>query len=136
VALQRQVWAYRLEERRRHRAAAGEPPLPERELERLQQRWTAKPGRSAHHTGLALDLALYGLGKRGAKRAPAYAWLALNARRFGFYPYLPEGWHWEYNPPGAVAHLAELRRRLAAGEPWQAWARAPDPMPVAAPRAR
>lgn len=115
VALQAEVWAYRLDERRRRRQDEGLPPLPERELARLQMKWTAKPGQSAHHTGFALDLGLYRLGKRGSKEATAYAWLAENARHFGFYPYLPEGWHWEYNPPGLVRQVARLRTGLGRG---------------------
>ncbi len=113
VASQEEIWAYRLEERRAMREAQGLAPLPLRELERQQMKWTAKPGQSAHHTGLAMDLGLYGLAKResirAAKATPTYAWLAVNARSFGFYPYLPEPWHWEYNPPGLVATLRALR---------------------------
>ena len=41
--------------------------------------------------------------------------LAENARHFGFYPYLPEGWHWEYNPPGLVRQVARLRTGLGRG---------------------
>lgn len=134
VALQAEVWAYRLAERRRLRAEAGLPELPERELERLQMKWTARPGTSAHHTGLAFDLMLYHLGRRGSLDSPAYAWLARRARAFGFYPYLPEGWHWEYNPPGLVAQLIALRQRLAAGLDPGALVQAPDPMPMAAGR--
>jgi hypothetical protein len=113
VALQHEIWRYRLDERRRLRAEAGLLPLAERDLERLQQKWTAKPGQSAHHTGLALDLGLYHLAKaEGLARAratPAYRFLATSARDFGFYPYLPEPWHWEYNPPGLIATLRALR---------------------------
>lgn len=134
VALQDQVWRYRLEERRRLRAEAGEPPLSERELERLQMKWTAKPGQSAHHTGLALDLGLYRLGKRDARRSPTYLWLASNARLFGFYPYLPEGWHWEFNPPGLVSQLASLRACLSRGEDPGPLLELPDPIPLAPPR--
>lgn len=119
VALQREIWEYRLAERRR-----AHPELSEREVRRQQRVWTAVPGQSAHHTGFALDLALYALGRAGSRRAPAYAWLAKNAVHFGFYPYLPEGWHWEYNPPGLVAHVRELRRRIAAGEPFEGLLRA------------
>ncbi len=134
VALQAEVWAYRLEERRQRRAAEGLPPLTERELARQQMTWTAKPGASAHHTGLALDLGLYRRGRRGAKAAPAYAWLARHARRFGFYPYLPEGWHWEYNPPGLVRQLTRVRRALARGEPVAALLVPPGRVAVAGPR--
>ncbi len=131
VALQAQVWAYRLDERRRLRADAGLPELSERDLERLQMKWTAKPGQSAHHTGLALDLGLYRLGKRGSKRSPTYTWLAQHARRFGFYPYLPEGWHWEYNPPGLVRQLLRVRAALARGAPIEHLLTPPQRIPIA-----
>ena len=29
-------------------------------------------------------------------RGQTYRWLAANARRFGFVPYVYEPWHWEY----------------------------------------
>ena len=32
--------------------------------------------------------------------APAHKWLLLRGAAFGWYPYLHEPWHWEYNPPG------------------------------------
>ena len=125
VALQAQIWAYRLNERRQLRQAAGLPRLPQKDLERLQMKWTAKPGGSAHHTGLALDLSLYTRCRRTAenptpvagKRTPAYRWLAEHAATFGFYPYLPEAWHWEYNPPGLVERIRALRQALAVGAP-------------------
>ena len=69
-----------------------------------QQRWlydawkagwgakAARPGRSNHQSGLALDLGVLGPG--------TYAWLEANARRFGFRRTVPdEPWHWEYTPP-------------------------------------
>ena len=109
VALQVQIWEYRLNERRENRAKEGLPLLSQRDLERQQMKWTAKPGQSAHHTGLALDLGLYHLGKRASKRTKTYDWLCHNARDYGFYPYLPEAWHWEYNPPGLLEKLKQLR---------------------------
>lgn len=136
VALQAEVWAYRLAERRRLRAEAGLPELAPRALERLQLKWTAKPGTSAHHTGLAFDLMLYHLGRRGSLASPTYAWLARRARAFGFYPYLPEGWHWEYNPPGLVRQLIALRAHLAQGLDPGELAHPPEPMPLAAPGER
>ncbi len=108
VALQEKIWACRLAERRQL-----QPELSEAEAARVQQKWTAKPGRSAHHTGLALDLGLYHLGNRAAKRTLAYRWLASHAADYGFYPYLPEAWHWEYNPPGLVEQLRKLRRQCS-----------------------
>ena len=133
VAFQRQIWEYRLEERRQTRRAEGLPALSEPDLRRLQQKWTAVPGASAHHTGFALDLKLYELGKRGSRRSEAYAWLAQNAVRFGFYPYLPEGWHWEYNPPGLVGQVRALREALASGAPFSHLLQCPEPIPIAEP---
>jgi D-alanyl-D-alanine dipeptidase len=71
------------------------------------RKWVAPPGSSAHQSGRAIDLYL---GARNdssnvqkLRQMPAYLWLAANARRFGFYPYEREPWHWEYNPPAAGA---------------------------------
>ena len=69
------------------------------------RKWVAPPGSSAHQSGRAID---FHLGGRNASSSvaqlrtlPAYRWLVANARRFGFYPYQREPWHWEYNPPVA-----------------------------------
>lgn len=64
------------------------------------RRWVAYD--SPHETGLAVDLGSGGLtpDSRTAqtqKRTTIYKWLKDNAERFGFAPYLPEPWHWEYN---------------------------------------
>jgi hypothetical protein len=51
----------------------------------------ARPGRSNHGMGIALDL---NATSRGAAQ---YRWLASNAQRFGFVRTVPtETWHWEY----------------------------------------
>lgn len=135
VAFQAEIWAYRVEERRRLRAEAGLPPLSEPALKREQRRYTAEPGQSAHHTGFALDLALYHLGLKASRQSPAYVWLCKHARRFGFYPYLPEAWHWEYNPPGLAAQLRELRAGLTRGQSPGELLSAPKVIPVAPPSA-
>jgi hypothetical protein len=50
----------------------------------------ARPGYSNHQSGRALDLDL--------DRPGAFAWLAANARRFGFKRTVKsEPWHWEWN---------------------------------------
>ena len=118
VALQEQIFHYRLEERRQNRVRAGLPKLSEKELRRLQQKWTAAPGRSAHHTGFALDFALYHLGVKEGRKSEAWKWLMLRAREFHFYPYLEEPWHWEYNPPGLVDALRTLREALSRRRPY------------------
>lgn len=65
---------------------------------------------SAHRTGTAVDLyvgRLPGLGvdstvpasRQVMARGATYRWLAANAGRFGFVPYVYEPWHWEYVRP-------------------------------------
>jgi hypothetical protein len=67
------------------------------------RKWVAPPGGSPHQSGRAMDLYVGGRNDSSnvdqLRRLPAYAWLAANAARFGFYPYDREPWHWEYNPP-------------------------------------
>ena len=68
--------------------------------------------RSAHRTGLALDLVLdTAPGDRvddssdpnrlAMERGYAYRWLLANAARYGFVNYAFEPWHWEWTgePP-------------------------------------
>ncbi|MGB5347588.1 MAG: D-alanyl-D-alanine carboxypeptidase family protein [Woeseia sp.] len=77
--------------------------------ESAARKWVAPPGKSAHHSGRAIDLYLgYDISSRLApkiRNTAAWRWLRDNAERFGFYPYENEPWHWEYNPPqgGAAA---------------------------------
>jgi zinc D-Ala-D-Ala carboxypeptidase len=53
----------------------------------------ARPGRSNHNRGLAVDLVV------GNDDSPTYDWLASNACRFGFRRTVAsEPWHWEYRP--------------------------------------
>jgi zinc D-Ala-D-Ala carboxypeptidase len=72
-------------------------------------RWVARPGRSEHQTGLAIDL---GDGGNPAgdveppfEDTPAFHWLEKNAARFGFELSYPrnnpggvhyEPWHWRF----------------------------------------
>jgi D-alanyl-D-alanine carboxypeptidase len=72
-------------------------------------RWVARPGRSEHQTGLAIDL---GDGGNPAcdveppfEETPAFHWLEKNAARFGFELSYPrnnpcgvhyEPWHWRF----------------------------------------
>ncbi|NMO22739.1 D-alanyl-D-alanine carboxypeptidase [Pyxidicoccus fallax] len=72
---------------------------------RQEQRWlyeryrkglgpqAARPGRSNHQRGLAVDLVV------GDVSTTTYEWLASNACRFGFRRTVAsEPWHWEYRP--------------------------------------
>ncbi len=72
---------------------------------RQEQRWlynryrkglgpkAARPGRSNHQRGLAVDLVV------GDVTTPTYDWLASHACRFGFRRTVQsEPWHWEYRP--------------------------------------
>ena len=119
VAFQKEIFEYRLKERRAERRRRGLPELEDRVLRKLQQRWTALPGKSAHHTGFAVDLGLYELGIRQGRKTPEWAWLMQHAREFHFYPYLEEPWHWEFNPPGLVEHLKVLREALGGCAPYE-----------------
>lgn len=53
---------------------------------------TARPGRSMHERGLAIDF------KNCSSRETAcFRWLAANAARYGFYNLPSEPWHWSVN---------------------------------------
>ena len=98
-----------------YRSSARQKVLWERALARYHSaeeanKWVARPGGSAHQSGRAIDLYL-GLRNDSAnvanlRQTAAYKWLVANARRFGFYPYEREPWHWEYNPPAAGSATA------------------------------
>ena len=93
-----------------YRSSATQKGLFDQALKRYGSRdearkWVAPPGGSAHQSGRAID---FYLGTRNSsnnlpalKRTKAFAWMQQNARRFGFYPYTREPWHWEYNPPAS-----------------------------------
>jgi D-alanyl-D-alanine carboxypeptidase len=88
------------------------------------RRWVAPPGASPHQSGRALDLYLGGRNDSSnvarLRTLPAYRWLAANARRFGFYPYEREPWHWEYNPPARPGQRLtdpEAELAMASGDP-------------------
>ena len=79
-------------------------------------RWTAPPGYSKHHTGLAVDITAIGSGAGSFGSSGAYAWLTAdgyrNALRFGFIPSYPpdatsvgpnpEPWEWVYVGTDAI----------------------------------
>lgn len=54
----------------------------------------ARPGRSNHHRGIAVDIPV-----GGDESSDNYHWLATHACRFGFLRTVPtEPWHWEFRP--------------------------------------
>lgn len=85
------------------------------------RKWVAPPGTSAHQSGRAIDLYLGGENKSNnvdkLRTLPAYKWMVANAKRFGFYPYTREPWHWEYNPP-ANGQLEFYADEYDANELW------------------
>lgn len=57
---------------------------------------TARPGRSMHERGLAIDFTYNG-GSISTRSNIGYRWLAANAARFGLYNLPSEPWHWSTN---------------------------------------
>ncbi|MGH1489754.1 MAG: M15 family metallopeptidase [Acidimicrobiales bacterium] len=54
---------------------------------------TARPGRSQHERGLAIDFTYNG-GSISSHRSPGYKWLNANAATFGLKNLASEPWHW------------------------------------------
>ncbi len=57
---------------------------------------TAKPGKSMHERGLAVDFHLAGRSI-STRSSPGYLWLAEHAATYGFYNLPSEPWHWSVN---------------------------------------
>lgn len=57
---------------------------------------TAKPGKSMHERGLAVDFHLAGRSI-ATRSSPGYLWLAEHAATYGFYNLPSEPWHWSVN---------------------------------------
>ena len=78
------------------------PELSTREIEKKANKWAGRPGTSNHRSGRTVDLNMgYAYEERhfpAMKATLAHQWLVSNASSYGFYPYLAEPWHWEYNP--------------------------------------
>ena len=57
---------------------------------------TAKPGRSNHERGLAIDFTYNGktIPNENKESNPGYRWLVANAHRFGLKNLKSEAWHW------------------------------------------
>lgn len=68
---------------------------------------------SSHSLGLAMDL-IMSMGSQhfvetttkpmqnvvDMRTSPVHRWMLLHGAEHGWFPYTPEPWHWEYNPPG------------------------------------
>lgn len=95
--------------------------------------WVAPPGGSAHNTGRAIDfwlgLSVSSQNIKAMRATPAYRWLVCNASRFGFTPYAPEPWHWEFTPPGTPSATPTGRTRVPAAN-FPAGYRRPLPPPA------
>ncbi len=75
-----------------HRTRAEQRRLYRRYRQGLGPR-AARPGRSNHERGTAIDIRVKDT------TTPAYAWLAANACSYGFRRTVrSEPWHWEYRP--------------------------------------
>lgn len=57
---------------------------------------TARPGRSMHEQGKAIDFT-YGGRAIGTRSSPGYKWLAAHAASYGLYNLPSEPWHWSTN---------------------------------------
>ncbi len=57
---------------------------------------TARPGRSNHETGRAIDFTYQGRAIP-SRSSPAFRWLADNAQQFGLFNLPSEPWHWSVN---------------------------------------
>jgi len=57
---------------------------------------TARPGRSMHEQGLAIDFTYQGRAI-SSRSNPAYRWLAAHAASYGLYNLPSEPWHWSVN---------------------------------------
>lgn len=57
---------------------------------------TARPGRSMHERGLAMDLTINGTTIK-SRSSSAFQWLSANAHKYGFKNLPSEPWHWSTN---------------------------------------
>lgn len=103
------------------------PALTDEQATQLASFYSAPPGMSEHHTGLAVDLMstkMYELDESFAENE-AYDWLLANAWKFGFILRYPEGksditgyvfepWHWRF--VGRATALEVLKSGLCFEE--------------------
>ena len=65
----------------------------------------AKPGRSNHQSGIAVDIS----AQKGSK---SYSWLVQNAWKYGFIRAVrKERWHWEYRPNSRMFSLVDSKHK-------------------------
>lgn len=86
--------------------------------EKAARKWVAKPGHSKHETGTAIDFNLGGFKFSEADKmltTGAYKWLQANAAHFGFEPYAPEPWHWNYTGGTIVPGVPDAATEGAGG---------------------
>jgi D-alanyl-D-alanine carboxypeptidase len=97
AAFQRMSTAARQEEVRLQVHSAWRSRAKQRYLYQLYRQGygpkAARPGRSNHQRGIAMDLVV------GDTTSRTYEWLSANACRYGFKRTVSsEPWHWEYRP--------------------------------------
>lgn len=103
VTQQEKLWSNKLKAVRK-----AQPKWADDQVVKEARKWVAKPGGSAHHTGLALDLFMgWPIGSKNAslmqdknsqlyrKYGKYWEWMKKNAPTYGFLPYAAEPWHWE-----------------------------------------
>ncbi len=111
IQKQRQLWENKKEEFRR-----AHPNWTEKEIEKAVRKWVAPPGRSPHHSGGAIDVALINprTGKssfsKDAEGIKLRKELQIIMNTAGWTRYAREHWHFEiyttrwYRAPGRVSY--------------------------------
>ena len=101
-----------------HYTDLGIERLTEEDAAKVANFYSAQPGKSEHHTGLAVDLIIDGWTELSEdfEDTAAFAWLEQNAYRFGFIlryskgksnitGYIYEPWHYRYVGREAAAEI-------------------------------
>lgn len=63
----------------------------EQAIMKVVRQYSAEPGYSNHGLAIAGDF-------RFVEGSNSYNWMQNNASKYGFEPYAPEPWHWNYKP--------------------------------------
>ena len=96
------------------------------EAEAAASSYSARPGQSEHQTGLCLDFTTKGMGgmlNKGFEKTEAFAWLKVNAHKYGFilrYPngmdgitgYEYEPWHYRFVGRQAASEMYNMNLTL------------------------